>query len=255
METFVEPPSANVVGAPPSVFEHVPQPATVAHRPVGWRRLAMLGSLLTVPAVTGIALARASGARRGWIAGGLSAVAIGALRVELARWFMPEPAYETRGLVGGLELRRYAPRIEAAAGVDVASMEQALDHGYGRLACYVCGANRTGEMLHRATPVITAMRDGRYTVSFVMPPGRTIASLPHPSHPGVEIHEVPGKTVAVLRFRGRYTRDNVAAHERELLAKVLDAGLAARGSVMFAAYDWPVTAPFLRRNELWIEVA
>lgn len=255
MNTFVETPSANVVGALPSVFAHLPRPATVAHRPVGWRRFALLGTLLTAPAATGMAFARASTLRRGWMAGGLTALAIGALRVELARWFTPEPAYQVEGQVGDLELRRYSARIEAAAEIDVASLEQALERGYGRLACYVCGANRTGEMMHRASPVITAMRDGRYTVSFVMPPGRTIASLPHPSHPGVEVHEVAGKAVVVLRFRGRFTRDNVAAHERKLLEQVLDAGLAARGSVMFAAYDWPVTVPFLRRNELWLEVA
>lgn len=254
MNTFVEPSATNVVGQLPSVFAHLPRPATVAHRPVGWRRLALLGALVTAPAATGIAFARAFTTRRGLLAGGLTALAIGALRIELARWFMPEPAHDIEGRVGDLELRRYTARIEASAEVDVTSLEQALDHGYGRLACYVCGANRTGEMLHRAAPVITAMRDGRYTVSFVMPPGRTIASLPHPSHPGVEVHEVASRTVAALRFRGRFTRDNIAAHERRLLEQVLDGGLAARGSVMFASYDWPVTLPILRRNELWLEV-
>jgi hypothetical protein len=252
--TFVEKPAANV-GPLPSVFFHLPRPATVAHQPVGWRRLALLGSLLTVPAAAGIAYARATTTRRGLLAGGLTALAISTLRVELARWFMEEPAYQVEAKIGDLELRHYGTRIEARAEVDVPSLEQALDHGYGRLANYVCGANRTAEMLRRAAPVITAMRDGRYAVSFVMPPGRTLPSLPHPTHPGVELHEVAARTVATLRFRGRFTRDNIAAHERVLLDQVLEAGLASRGSVMFAAYDWPVTLPILRRNELWLEVA
>jgi SOUL heme-binding protein len=254
MNTFVAPPTANVIGSPPQVLAHVPRAATRAHRAVGWRRLAALGSFLAVPAAAGAAVARATTLRRGLLAGGLTALAIGALRIELARWFTPEPAYEPQGRLGDLELRRYGSRIEACAEVDVAGLEQAIERGYGRLACYVCGINRTGELLRRAAPVLTAMRDGRYTVSFVMPPGRALGSLPRPTHPGVELREIPGRTIAALRFRGRFTRDNVAAHERALLEQLLDAGLAARGSVAFAAFDWPVTLPILRRNELWIEV-
>ena len=59
--------------------------------------------------------------------------------------------------------------------------------------------------------------------------------------------------IAALRFRGRFTRENVASHERVLLRHVVDAGMATRGSIRFAAYDSPLTLPVLRRNEVWIE--
>ena len=104
-------------------------------------------------------------------------------------------------------------------------------------------------------PVLTAMRDGRYNVSFVMPPGRTITELPRPDHVGVELREVPARQIAALRFHGRFTRDNIAAHERTLMQQLIDAGLSARGSIAFAAFDSPATLPLLRRNELWIELA
>jgi hypothetical protein len=101
--------------------------------------------------------------------------------------------------------------------------------------------------------VLTAMREGRYTVAFVMPPRRSLSDLPRPAHLGVALREIPEHTIAALRFRGRFTRDNVAAHERALLRHLVDAGLATRGSITFAAYDTPLTLPLLRRNELWIE--
>jgi len=253
MNTFVDESPANV-GPLPSIFEHFPRAATQGHRSLGWRQLAWVTSLVTIPAATGLAYARATTRRRGLLAGGIAALALGALRIELARWFTPEPAFHEEGKIGDLELRRYDARIEACTEVDVAGLELALDRGYGRLACYVCGANRTGEVLRRMMPVTTAMRDGRYTVSFVMPPGRDLGSLPRPTHPGIELHEVPSRSIAALRFRGRFTRDNIAAHERKLLRELIDAGLAARGSVGFAAFDSPATLPILRRNELWIEV-
>jgi hypothetical protein len=250
--TFAAPHPASVVSLP-SVFAHLPRPATMAHHAVGWRQRALLGAAIAAPVATSLAFGRGN-ARRGWLAGGLAALAIGALRGQMARWFTPEPAYQSDGMLGALELRRYTGYIEATTEIDAAAIDLALDHGYGRLASYVCGANRNAEIVERAAPVLTAMRDGRYTVSFVMPPGRTLYSLPRPRHPGVELREVAARNVAVLRFRGRFTRDNIAAHERKLLEQVLALGLSARGSVMFAAFDWPLTLPVLRRNELWLEV-
>ena len=253
MQTFVEEPTANV-GTLPSIFDHFRRPATQPHRSLAWRKVTWLTSLLTVPAVAGLAYARATTRWRGVLAGSVTALALGALRIELARWFTAEPAFRTEGKIGDLELRRYAARVEACAEVDVPVLELALDRGYSRLADYVCGANRAGEQLRRTMPVVTAMREGRYTVSFVMPATRDLGSLPRPTHPGIELHEVPERTIAALRFRGRFTRDNIAAHERHLLQQLIDAGLAARGSVGFAAFDSPATLPILRRNELWIEV-
>jgi hypothetical protein len=209
---------------------------------------------LAAPAAVGVACARATTRRRGVVAGGVAALVLGALRVELARWFTPEPAFHPEGTLGDLELRRYAARVEACAEVDAPGLELALDRGYSRLAAYVYGGNHTGELIQRTMPVVTAMREGRYTVSFVMPPGRDLVSLPRPTHPGIALREIPSRTIAALRFRGRFTRDNIAAHERQLLQQLVDAGLSARGSVGFAAFDAPATLPVLRRNELWIEI-
>jgi SOUL heme-binding protein len=254
MTTFVDEDTARIIGTLPSVFEQFPRPTTQARHGVRWRKLALLGSLLAAPAAVGILCARGSTRGRGALAGGIAAVALGALRVELARWFTPEPDYEADGKLADLQFRRYPARIEASTEIDDANLEEALDHGYGRLACYVCGSNQAGELLPRTTPILTSMRDGRYSVSFVMPPGRRLGELPRPDHPGVVLREVPARMVAALRFHGRFTRDNIAKHERRLLQQLVDNGLSARGSVTFAAYDSPLTLPLLRRNELWIEI-
>jgi hypothetical protein len=254
MTMFVDEDTANIVGALPSVFEHFPRPSTQARHGVRWRKLTLLGTLIAAPAAAGVLCARATTPGRGILAGGGAALALAALRVQMARWFTPEPAFEADGRLANLQIRRYPARIEASTEVDDVLLESALDHGYGRLACYVCGANRAGENLARTTPILTAMHDGRYSVSFVMPPGRELGDLPRPDHPAVLLREVPSRTIAALRFRGRFTRDNIAANERRLLQQLLDNGLSARGSVTFAAFDSPLTLPILRRNELWIEI-
>jgi hypothetical protein len=261
MQPFVDDPSANVAGSAPTVFDTLPgtsTPATQARKAVGRRRAALWASLAAVPVAAGVIVARFTSRRTGVLAGGLTALAIGALRVELARWFTPEPLFETEGQAEGktgeLELRHYPARIEARAMVAHPGLEAALEHGYSRLVSFIYGANASREVLPRTTPVLTAMREGTYQVSFVMPPERTLDTLPHPNHEGIKLHVVPAQRVAVLPFRGRFTRDNVASHERELLRRLVDSGLSARGSVSFAAFDSPATLPVLRRNELWIEI-
>lgn len=242
-------------GPAPSMFDSsVPQTDTPARRLTGWRQAALYGVLATAPVAVGFTVGTLVSRRAGVIAGGLTAVAAAALRVELARWFTPEPAFHAEGELGDLELRHYPARIECRAVVANPGLEAALDHGYARLACFLYGANTTGETLARTTPIITAMRDGVYHVSCAMPEGRGLDSLPQPHHPDVSVHVVPEHRVAVLPFRGRFTRDNVARHERVMLDKLIDSGLSARGSVSFAAFDSPATLPAIRRNELWIEI-
>lgn len=255
MEPFVDDMPVDAAGLSPSMFDSLDSDAdTPARRLDGWRKAALYGVLATAPAAVGFAVGKLVSRRAGLIAGGLTAAAAAALRVELARWFTPEPAFHAEGELGDLELRHYPARVECRAVVANPGLEAALDHGYARLVCFLYGANTTGETLARTTPIITAMHDGVYQVSCAMPEGRGLDSLPRPHHPDVTLQVVPAHRVAVLPFRGRFTRDNVARHERALLDRLIDSGLSARGSVAFAAFDSPATLPAIRRNELWIEI-
>lgn len=236
----------------PSIFDRFPKVAMQQRHAVRPRRFALLSSLIAAPIVAGMLGSRS--VRRGLIAGGIAALALGTLRWQLARWFTAEPDYITEGQIGDLEVRRYPDRIDARAEVEARDFEHALTLGFNRLACYLHGANANDESLQMTVPVITTMRDGRYEMSFVMPPNRTLGSLPLPEDSRVALREVQERRIAVLRFDGRYTKRNIERHERKMIRQLVDAGLSAKGSVMFAGYDSPMTLPQLRRNELWIEV-
>jgi hypothetical protein len=237
----------------PSIFDRFPRVATQQRHATRPRNFALISSLLAAPVVAGLLGGRS--VKRGLIVGGIAALALGALRLQMARWFTPEPDYTTEGVVGSLQLRRYPARVDARAEVNALDFEDALEFGYERLRGYIRGSNATDELLEMAMPVTTTMRDGRYEMSFVMPPDRLVSSLPQPENPRVQLREVPERRIAVLRFNGRFTKKNVEWQERKLLRKLVDAGLSAKGSVMFACYDPPTTLPLLRRNELWIEIA
>lgn len=233
-------------------FESMPGPVTPG-MPLHLPRLGMMTGMLAIAAGAG-ALTALTSRRRGLAIGGVAAVVLGALRWQLARWFTATPAYEVEARIGGLEIRRYPLRIEARTATTAPDLDRAVDASYGRLACYVYGANAAHEDLERTTPVLTARYDGTYVTSFVMPPGRALGSLPRPDDSRIELREVPPRRIAVRAFAGACTRASFEAHERELLRALVGAGIAARGGVTFACYDSPATLPSLRRSELWIEI-
>jgi hypothetical protein len=93
-----------------------------------------------------------------------------------------------------------------------------------------------------------------FTITFTMPKARSARALPVPEDPRVRLRSVPPRRVAVLRYTGRYTARRVAEKSQKLLEAVEAAGLRTRGEPEFAGYDPPTTLPWLRRNEIWIEL-
>jgi hypothetical protein len=248
--------------------EEAPPPRALAAREArswGARRAAAFWPALTL-APLGVGLLATRG-RRGVPVGLASAFGVatglGLVRWQLARWFVdtPRPIVETH--TEGLEIRRYPEMLEALTIVRGLPWRAALGEGFHRLAGYVVGKNhRTpgrfrdpGEALPRMAPVVATERDGDVSVGFLMPEGRSVASLPTPADGRIHIVAVRPKRLAVLGFRGNFERERVAAKRRELLERVAHAGLASKGPVVFAGYDAPSTLPFLRRHEVWVEVA
>jgi hypothetical protein len=213
---------------------------------------------------------------RWWIkaALGVGAVAAGGLivRWQTARHFVEEPRHSVlRRLVDGVEVRRYEPVVVAETRVE-AAYESAPSEGFRRLAGYIFGGNRgresiamtapvvqedgaQSERIAMTAPVVQASGERGQTISFVMPPGRSLESLPLPNDTRVTLREVPAREIAVLRYSGTTDEAIVAEKTAALRAELARHGLVAVSEPVSARYDPPTTLPFLRRNEIWIEVA
>jgi hypothetical protein len=127
---------------------------------------------------------------------GALVVAGGALvgRWQAARRFTEEPRYRVvRRLGESIELRHYEPMVVAETRVR-ASFDTASSQGFRLLAGYIFGGNRTreslamstpvaveSERLAMSTPVAVESENGEQVVSFVMPRGRALESLPVPN--------------------------------------------------------------------------
>lgn len=223
------------------------------------RMLAMLGNLRTAP------VERRSGLRRSLFAMLLTGVALSAA----AAMANEEPTYQAVSSRPDYELRAYAPYVVAEVEV-TGTQESAGNAGFRLLAAYIFGENRSRESIAMTAPVTTARSQkiamtapvieraagkGAYSVQFTMPAGYTLASLPEPKDRRVQLREVSARRVAVRRYRGGWSESRYQAELRVLEQALRRDGLAFVGEPLWARFNSPFSLPFLRRNEIWLELA
>ncbi len=219
------------------------------------RKALVFGALVLVPTAVGAAVTAITRSRRaGTLAAGSTALGLGLARFQLQRMVSQEPAFTVEQHIGELEVRRYAPFVAAQVELAAADANQALERGFDILFAYIGRGNVTDQKLEMTAPIITGRTGETFTVAFVMPMGRTIASLPLPGDARVTLVEVPARRMAVMTYRGRFSAESIEQHEHLLVRLVAYAGLSPVGEPAFAGFDPPTTLPFLRRNEVWLEL-
>lgn len=198
----------------------------------------------------------------------LGSLLVGACSVFGVRSGTEEPRHTVeQQLPGGVEIRRYAPRLAAETTVGGAEVA-ARGEGFNRLAGYIFGGNQkrvriamtapvaqaqSGERIAMTAPVAQQAAPDGWVIRFFLPAGLT--DPPRPNDDRVRIAEVPEETVAVVRFSGSTNADAVALHGKALLAALPGTGWRADAAVVAWFYDPPWTLPPLRRNEVAVRVA
>lgn len=178
-----------------------------------------------------------------------------------------QPQYQVIHTEKPFEIRLYEPVIIAEAAVK-GERKAAISEGFSILADYIFGNNSVNEKVSMTAPVgqqqsqkisMTApvsqqAIDGEWVVHFVMPSKYDLDTLPKPNNKQVNIKQVPSKTYAVIRFSGSNTNDNVLLHQKRLEEYLSEHKLEPLSSPMYAFYNPPWTLPFMRRNEVMVEV-
>jgi hypothetical protein len=177
-----------------------------------------------------------------------------------------EPDYEVIRKFDNVELRQYAPYVVAEVVLN-STAEEAGNQAFPILAGYIFGKNK-GEKTFAMTvpvtqtavpvrmdmtaPVTQAAVAGGMRVQFVLPKGVTLATVPEPIDPRVQLRLVPAAAWAVIRYSGTWSQSNYLEHLAELKAALEAAGVATQGEPVLARYNAPFTPWFLRRNEIWL---
>ncbi len=180
-----------------------------------------------------------------------------------------EAPYRVVRADGAFELRDYAPQVLAETVVD-GSLEAAGSAAFRRLFDYISGANRArgkiamtapvsqapaGEKIAMTAPVGQRPAGEKWVVSFMMPAGSTLETLPVPDDPAIALRPQPARRVAAVRYSGSWSEKNYRRHLEKLTKWIAESGLTVVGEPIWARYNPPFTLWFLRRNEILIPVA
>jgi hypothetical protein len=195
---------------------------------------------------------------------------IAALSLGSPAMAIEEPVYTIRHTAGKIEYREYAPYLTAETLVEGgADFESAGNEGFRRLFRYISGGNKAQSKIAMTAPVAQAAESEKiamtvpvqqtgsargWRVAFTLPAKYRLETAPVPEDPRVRIVQEPARLFAVLRYSGRWTESNYTASRDELLAALSDAGVRVRGEPQLARYNAPFVPPFMRRNEVLIEV-
>lgn len=181
-----------------------------------------------------------------------------------------EAGYDLVMASGDIEVRDYHSMVVVETFVE-ANFEDAGNRAFGRLFAYISGENRSRQDIEMTAPVVASQDDSGESIAmtapviadkavtgwrfaFVLPASYTIDSAPEPLRDDVRLRALQPRRIAVLTYSGLRSERKFEQNFARLSDWLEQNGLDAMSGPSYAGYDPPWTLPFLRRNEIMIQV-
>lgn len=182
------------------------------------------------------------------------------------------PQYEVITKDGDFEIRKYSSYIIAKVNVD-GSYDKSSGKAFRILAGYIFGKNKgskkismtspvqmnessKSEKIAMTSPVQMKQQSEGFEMSFMMPSKYSLGQLPEPLDPRIKFEEVPPRVVASVEFTWLASdkrNKNKEGELRKWLKKFPQ--YKSSNTYSYAGYNPPWTIPFLRRNEVHIQLS
>ncbi len=178
------------------------------------------------------------------------------------------PNYEVvQDLGSNVEVRQYEDYYQAYVSYEDGRHE---NQAFRKLFNFISGENSVSdsgdsESLDMTAPVkldMTApvkldmaapVKDYDFNgMAFVLPSDFDPSIIPNDSK--VEIQKVEGQKLAVIRYSGFMGSRKMKEKYSQLVEILESNNISYEDGAIYAAYNGPYTLPFLRRNEVWIQI-
>lgn len=151
------------------------------------------------------------------------------------------------------EIRFYPAATMAMITSSAKTYKELGNSGFKKLAGYIFGGNQTKEKIAMTTPVHMDINQTSSTMSFVMPSQYSKDNLPKPNDSNVTIKTISQEYVAVIKFAGYASENDIKTHSQRLENALKEASIPYYGHFRFLGYNPPFQ--FIgRRNEIIVSV-
>ena len=151
------------------------------------------------------------------------------------------------------EIRFYPSATIATINSNAKTYRDLSGPGFQKLAGYIFGGNEANIRISMTTPVQMDINDSVSTMSFVMPSEYKRETLPKPNDPNVLIKNTADEYVAVIRFGGYASDEDLKFYSEKLQNLLKENGITPKGNYRFLGYNPPYQ--FIgRRNEIIVAV-
>jgi len=164
-----------------------------------------------------------------------------------------EQKYSVVRKYNDFEIRFYPSATIATISSNAKTYRDLAGPGFRKLAGYIFGGNKANTKISMTSPVHMDINDSVSTMSFVMPSGYTKENLPEPNDPNVNIRNTSDEYVAVIRFGGYASDQDLKLYSEKLQNLLKENGIRSFGNYRFLGYNPPFQ--FIgRRNEIIVAV-
>ena len=169
--------------------------------------------------------------------------------------FLEQPSYKVVQKDGNIEIRLYDSILLQSVSAS-GDQYQALRKGFRPLVTYISAKKRDGDKISMTAPVMQLAGDTQdnWIVSFSMPSKYDASSLPAPNNEQVFTETIGPTKAAVIRFSGNADEKLLVKKTEQLSVWLKKAAFTAKSKPRYMFYNDPSTPPFLRRNEVFIEI-
>lgn len=197
-----------------------------------------------------------------------SSILVGCAMIGPIMSDVEKPKYQATALTNDIELRSYDPMLVASVQMS-GKRKTAISEGFRVLADYIFGNNtldqnismtapveqQTGQKIAMTAPVQQQQEaSNSWIISFVMPKKFSLKTIPKPNNELITLNEVPAQKFITIRFPGTNSDDNIKQNESTLFNYIAQNTINVTGEPKYAFYNPPWTLPFMRRNEIMVQL-
>lgn len=124
---------------------------------------------------------------------------------------------------------------------------------FSQLFKYISSDNEASMNINMTTPVLEEVCDDHKTMAFVMPKALG-DKIPEPQNEDLSVQFIEEAVYAVITYSGFATGANIERHLDRLKDWIKSKHLVEVSNFIEAYYNPPLTLPFLKRNEILVQV-